>query len=145
MKNTLKNSKGVTLVILLLTILIIAILTGIAISHVDTGKDIRDYNYMCADIELLEGKVQVYYSKNGTIPIVGTTPIANIDLGGQASSKDNANYYKIDLSKLYNVSLNYGGGTIEDKNIYVINEQSHNIYYLKGTEFENTIYYRKIK
>lgn len=141
-----KSQKGITLVILIVTIVILAILASVTIMNFDSGTDIRNYNYMCADIELLKNKVLVYYNNNKTLPTIGD-PIANVKstIQGQATSRDNDNYYQIDLRKLSNVTLNYGGGNVSDKNIYVINEQSHEIYYFKGTAYEGTIYYKPFK
>ena len=98
---------------------------------------------MCADIELLETKVMTYYNEKGTLPVKGD-PIADVKstLGAQASSRDNDIYYQIDVSQLYNITLNYGGGNISNRNIYIINEQSHEIYYYKGTEYQGTTYYK---
>lgn len=141
MKRKLNNEKGVTLVMLMLVIIILAILAGVTISNIDTGVDIRNYNYMKADIELLESKINVYYNNNFTLPTKGEK-IQNLDLSGQASQRDNENYYQIDISLLNNITLNYGGGTIENKDIYIINEQSHEIYYLKGAMYENKLYHR---
>lgn len=140
MKKNLRNDKGITLVMLMLVIIILAILAGVAINNIDTGVDIRNYNYMRADIELLESKINVYYNNNFTLPKKGEV-IKNPDLSGQASSRDNENYYQIDISLLNNVTLNYGGGTLENKDIYIINEQSHEIYYLKGAIYENNLYH----
>lgn len=140
MKKILRNQKGITLIVLMLTIIIMAILAGAVVTNIDIGEDIRNYNYMRADIELLSGKIMTYYNENGSIPTKGSV-ITNPDLNGQASSKDNSNYYQIDISKLYNITLNYGGGTLSNKDIYIINEQSHEIYYLKGAYFENTLYH----
>ena len=140
MKNFLKNQKGITLIVLMLTIIIMAILAGAVVTNIDIGEDIRNYNYMRADIELLSGKIMTYYNENGALPTKGSV-ITNPSLNGQASSKDNSNYYQIDISKLYNITLNYGGGTLANEDIYIINEQSHEIYYLKGAYFENTLYH----
>lgn len=139
---SLKSQKGITLVILIITIVILAILASVTIVHFDSGTDIRNYNYMCADIELLENKILVYYNHYNALPTKGNT-IANAAemLQGQASTRDNGNYYEIDISKLLNITLNYGGGDITDKNIYIINEQSHEVYYLKGMEYEGNTYY----
>lgn len=141
MKKNLKSQKGVTLTILLITIIVIAILLGITVSNIDTGADIRNYNYMCADIELLEAKIMTYYNDNGTIPTTGSV-ITSPNLNGQASSKDNSNYYQVDLNKIYNVTLNFGGGMSAD-DIYIVNEQSHRVYYLKGAELEDVTYHAK--
>ena len=141
-KNILKNERGITLIMLILTIIIMALLLGIVVSNIDIGGDIRNYNYMKADIELLETKIMTYYNKNGSLPTTGgaITEAKNI-LGNQASSRDNDNYYQIDISKLYNITLNYGGGTLANKDIYIVNEQSHNVYYLKGVIYQENIYY----
>ena len=142
-KNILKNNKGISLITLIVTIIVLAILVSLSIRNLDTGTDIKNYNYMCADIELLETKVMTYYNDKGTLPVKGD-PISNVKstLGGQASSRDNDIYYQIDVSQLYNITLNYGGGTVTNKNIYIINEQSHEIYYYRGTEYQGTTYYR---
>ena len=142
-KNIIKNEKGVTLMVLMLTIVTLAILAGFAIRNMDTGIDIRNYNYMCADIELLESKIMVYYNEYNYIPIRGTAFNAKSMLNGQGSSRDNDNYYEIDISQLQNITLYYGGGTVNDKNVYIINEQSHEVYYLQGTVYENATYYKE--
>ena len=142
-KNILKNNKGISLITLIVTIIVLAILVSLSIRNLDTGTDIKNYNYMCADIELLETKVMTYYNDKETLPVKGD-PIPNVKstLGGQASSRDNDIYYQIDVSQLYNITLNYGGGNISNRNIYIINEQSHEIYYYKGTEYQGTTYYK---
>lgn len=143
-KGILRNQKGITLLSLMLTIVILGILAGIAITNMDIGTDIRDYNYMCADIELLETKVRTYYNENKALPILTEGNILNPNLDGQESIKDDeSKYYKIDISKLYNITLNYGGGTEANKDIYIINEQSHEIYYLKGVKYKGNIAHRK--
>jgi len=132
---------SVFMVILILVIIIMAILASAVVTNIDLGEDIRNYQYMRADIELLEAKVMTYYNQRGTIPTTGELIEASSILGDQKNLNDNENYYRIDISKLYNVTLNYGGGTEENKDIYIINEQSHNVYYLKGTEYEGKTYY----
>lgn len=147
-KHILKNERGITLIVLIITIVVLAILIGVAVKNINIGTDIKQYNYMCADIELIESKIMSYYNDKGRLPTQGEAFNAKSVLGTQASSRDNDNYYQIDLRKLTNVTLNYGGGNIEDINnlqgnedVYIINEQSHKVYYLKGVKFENTIYY----
>ena len=52
----------------------------------------------------------------------------------------NENFYIIDIESLENLTLNYGKGYEKEKtdklsqetDIYVVNEKSHNIYYIKG-------------
>lgn len=143
MKKGIKNQKGVTLIILVITIIIIAILGGAVISNLDIGTDIKEYNYMCADIELLKSKIVTYFNSNSSIPTKGNVFNAKAKLGSQASTRDNDNYYEIDIDKLYNITLNYGGGTLSNEDVYIVNEQSLEVYYLKGIEYEGTRYYKE--
>ncbi len=145
-KINLKSQKGITLIILIITIVILAVLASVTVMNFDSGTDIRNYNYMCADIELLENKILIYYNKNKTLPVKGNAIGGATEmLQGQASSRDNSTYYQIDLAELPNMTLNYGRGNISDKNIYIINEQSHEVYYLKGVVYEGNNYYTPFK
>ena len=139
-KISLKSQKGITLVMLITIIVILGILLSVSVTNLDIGTDIRNYNYMKADIELLEAKIMTYYNENKSIPTTGEV-IINPDLGEQASTRDNTRYYQIDITKLYNITLNYGGGTLDNQDIYIINEQSHEVYYLKGATYEGTLYH----
>ena len=144
MKRLLKNQKGITILSLMIVLVVMAILAAIAVKNVDTGIDIKNYNKMCADIELLSNKIQSYYREHNSIPITGSS-ISDVSsqIDYQGTDRDNSVYYLIDLGSLYNVTLNYGGGNLSNKDVYIINEQSHEIYYLKGVKLENQIYHRK--
>lgn len=140
-----RSQKGITLIILIITIVVLSILASVTVMKFDSGSDIRNYNYMCADIELLENKILVYYSKNGKLPIIEGNSIS-ANLNGQASSRDNGgSYYQIDLSKLSNITLNYGGGNSSNKDIYIVNTKSHEVYYLKGIVYDGKTYHTPFK
>ena len=53
----------------------------------------------------------------------------------------------IDLNKLKNITLNFGDyhfdntSNLEDK--YIVNDKTHNVYYLKGIELNDKIYYSR--
>ena len=143
-KNKLKSQAGITLTTLMITIVVLSILVAIVVRHVDTGTDLRNYNYMKADIDLLYSKIMTYYNENNSIPTTGDAFNAKTTLGGQASSRDNDNYYQIDLSQLYNITLNFGGGTLQNGDIYIVNEQSHEVYYFKGVVVDNEKYYHPV-
>lgn len=55
-------------------------------------------------------------------------------------------YYEIDLSKLENITLNYGSeynqasNLTKDSDVYVVNDNLK-VYYLKGIEKGGTIYH----
>ena len=60
--NFIKNQKGITMVYLIITIVVMGILSAIAISTINNSNDVGPYNKMIEDISLLEDKVLIYYT-----------------------------------------------------------------------------------
>lgn len=144
----LKENKGITLVTLILAIVIMLIISSILIYNAGTATKTKALNSMYNDISALTNKIQIYYSKYGEIPIIKEQYI-NVESIKFINQNDNDKYYVIDLEALENVKLSYGKdyeSYKQDKNqelkdIYVINEQSHNIYYIKGVQVDEITYY----
>lgn len=124
--------KGITLISLIMTVIILLILSTITISSIRSSNNVAPYNNMIADITLLEDKILVYYNKYGEIP-------KKADVAGK--ELEGSTYYEIDLSKLENITLNYGIKTDGDEtDIYLVNENLE-VYYLKGIEKSGTIHH----
>lgn len=145
------------MIALSIAIIILAILTSMLTYYSTDSIEIKKLNNMYNDIEQLQEKVSLYYYENEKIPILTKyTGVATI-IGNQKSNLDGENYYVIDLAKLKNVELNLGKdyksvkkqyqvegfNLYEYTDIYVINEDSHNVYYLKGIKVEEKTYYTK--
>lgn len=162
--NNLKNDKGVTLIVLTITIIVLLIITGITINSSRSQLAIKKVNNLYSDIDSINTKVSDYYVKNNSLPVLSDNVFLNssTDLGLLITSKggdssiinpnDDGNYYVIDLSKLDNLTLNYGkdfkkwnSSSIFDEiqDLYIINSVSHQIYYPKGVEFKGKIYFTK--
>lgn len=126
----MKSQKGITMVSLVITIIILLILSGTAIYNMNLSNGAARYNNMVADITLLEDKILVYYNKYGETP--------KLENGITRDS-----YYEIDLSKLENITLNYGTKYNGDNNdVYLVNDNLE-VYYLKGVEKAGEIYHEK--
>ncbi len=131
----LKTNKGITIISLVITIVILTILTGTVISNMKVSNGADNYNKMVADVRLLKDKALIYYNKYGEIP--KTNRSINID---------GEDYYEIDLSKLDDVTLNFGkdhakeGNLTNSSDAYVINN-SLNVYYLKGVQNSGQMYH----
>ena len=153
MNNKLKNSKGVTLVTLIVTIIVLLIVSNVTIYSVKNNLGIEKLKNMQNDIENLSDKISAYYNQYGTLPIIdgeytNTKEIKNAGLINK--NVDKGNFYIIDLSALENLTLTYGKDfknikNTSDKNtlkdIYIINETSHNIFYVKGIKSDGEMYY----
>ena len=154
MKDIMKQEKGISMVSLVITIIILLILTNVMIYNAMDNIYIKSLANLYNDIEILNSKVSEYYERYGNIPT--NTEYTNINKLSKIISKNNdiGKFYVIDLEAMQGITLNYGKdyenikNNIENANnyedIYIINENSHNIFYVKGIKIEengNTITY----
>lgn len=140
----MKNQKGITLVIIVATVVVMAIIVGTISYNSMSSFKLNQYYKMCADIELLDEKIALYYleHKDDADDTNFGLPIDDEKVEASATSADKVNYnpnnsgnlYKIDLTKLDNLSLNNTGD-------FYIDKQSHTIYYSYGIEIEGDTYY----
>ena len=102
------------------------------------------------DLELLADKVSNYYLQTGNIPVVLDSSGNKVQytfttLDFDKDSADNSVYYILDLEAMNGLLLNYGKSGFENLNtsedVYVINEQSHVIYYVKGIKLNEKLYH----
>ena len=133
----IKLDKGITLASLIITVILILILSTITVYTIKFSNNNAPYNKMVTDIVLLEEKILNYYSKNGVIPVTAESAFVNGEV-----------YNEIDLSKLANLTLNYGKDygknmqITESSDIYLI-DNNFNIYYVRGIKESNLTYHTK--
>lgn len=125
---------------LIITITIILVILFILLDTTKNTIALNKLSNMYKDIDVLEDKIAIYYLDNGIIPIK-----SKIEGFKQYSvnPNDNSNYYEIDLDKLENINLYYGKKINGENDIYIINEQSHTIYYYKGIKYKKHEIYSK--
>lgn len=158
MKNVIKNERGVSLISLAVAIILLGIITSMLLYNVKDTKDIERVTNMYIDIEGISDRVSNYYTRYGALPVLNEIDLSNDSTISNWISERNSNsnegplgkndsdkFYVIDLKALENLSLNYGSGFAKitdstlpsDKDVYVINEKSHNIFYLHGIKINN--------
>lgn len=149
----IKSNNGITLVTLTITVVILLIVTNIIIYNVQDNLGIEKLRNMQKDIEELTDRISIYYAQYGKIPVkIRYTKLDEIKASGIISEEiDNGNFYIIDLSAIDNLTLNYGkdyekldhdSNQIDNLNdLYIINENSHNIFYVKGIYVKDTKYF----
>lgn len=140
--NKLKNNKGITMIALVVTIIIMAILLTVVNYGSEKGLEMKELNNMYADILILEEKISLYYLNKGELPLKDSTKTINVNDTIKASNpNNNSEFYEIDISKLNNVSLNNMKDSRNSSDRYLINKQSHTVYYQKGVRLDGKVYY----
>ena len=120
----IRGNKGVTLMALTLTVIIILMLTGAIIYNSRNHISMQKINQLNNDIEVLDAKIDDYYLRYGELPIlcdyVNTKQdfkdiINNNAKGNQLNinldsitDQDGDTYAVIDLERLSGLTLNYG-------------------------------------
>lgn len=150
MKYNIKKEKGVTMVALVITVLILLILTNMLIYNAQDNIYIKKLTDLYNDISILREKVSAYYNEYGKIPVEIKYEKKYIDTSGLSSvlstQNDTGDFYVIDLEAMQGITLNYGKDYEKVKNdkenvnnytdLYIINENSHNIFYVKGIKIK---------
>lgn len=131
------SNKGITMVSLVITIVLLSILTGTITYNISLSNGLEEYNNMIADINLLKDKIIIYHNKYGEIPVTN-----------RKFNLNETEYKEIDLKKLENITLNYGDEYGQEKDlttnsdVYLI-DSNLNIYYLKGIKKSGEIYHKQ--
>ena len=157
----IKKEKGISLVSLAIAVAVLLILTNVIIYNVRDDLKIGNLNEMQNDIQNLRDKVSDYYAQNGKIPAKIEYPnINHLKVAGVISEvSDTGRFLVIDLSAIENLTLNRGADfeTIKTwdalteeqaKNytdLYIINETSHNIFYVAGITIDDEVFYTDVE
>lgn len=140
----IKKDKGITLISLSIAVIIILTITGMILYSAKDGIYIEKLTNMQNDIKNLRDKVSSYYSEYGEIPAKTEYPdITNLQAAGVIGANDTGKFFILELEKLEGLTLNYGEDYEKYKvndytnladltDIYIINETSHNIFYVEG-------------
>ena len=144
----LKSNKGITLITLSITIIIMMILSFTVSVNTSMYIERKKKTNFETDITKLQEEVSHYYVENKELPIANK--YTNVDML-EKDINDNENYYVIDLAEFEDLELSYGQDYYEItdytleindlEDIYIINEQSHAIYYPKGIMYGGVINY----
>lgn len=140
----IKKENGVTLIALSIAVIIILTITGMIIYSARDNIYIRNLTNMQNDIANLRDKIAEYYAEYGDIPAKTEYPdISNLQSAGIIGANDTGKFLIIELEYLSGLTLNYGEDYEKYKagnytnladltDIYIINETSHNIFYVEG-------------
>lgn len=155
-KKNIKKQNGISLIALTATILVLSIVTSIIVYNAKDNIEIREYKKLDNDLEVLQEKVEMYYLKNEKLPVLEKDNeiikyTGNSKFKNNKQINDNDNYYILDLNYIDGITLNFGSEFYKINNektdfnkktdIYIINEQSHRIYYAKGIQVDEIVYY----
>lgn len=143
MKKNKFKERGISLISLAITVTVLLIISTTLLYNSKNVFEQRNLKNMYNDIEVLKDKIDIYYVKNEKLPVLNEYENTDADW-----ITDDDKYYIIDLKQLDRITLIYGkdyekasdqNGIFED--FYIINEKTHQIYYVKGISVKGKIYH----
>lgn len=166
-----KSEKGITLVALITTVILLALVSVPIALHVRDVSAVRDFTEFKDDLLNLRESISESYqqsvdfseNENDTESYIGPKYEGDLsflnsvqDGKNVKNPNDDNNYYIVDYNVLnqklqsklgiHMEKLNYGytNKYIDDRteDVYIINNKSRTIYYVKGYEYNSVTYYR---
>ena len=158
----MKNKKGMSMISLIITVIVILILLATSIGFMGNAVDNSRISAFANDLVEIEDAVRTYYVEKDEFPTSDSDKNAlsqNALLGLISDGKsyledelklngdyiENGNlgaFYKIDLSKIGVASTKRGTKDSGDtSDIYVVSYPSLNVYYVKGIEAKSKFYF----
>lgn len=141
-----KMKRGITVSTLSIAIVIMLIL--VSVSSVAGIRAIKTASYeeFTSKMLRLSDDVNIYVKKNGTLPVkneIVSQAGMNTVLKELITNNGDANntLYVLDLTKLTTESINMGEGNTENLDVFLVAENTNNVYYLKGFEYKGVRYY----
>jgi hypothetical protein len=138
--------KGVSLVTVIVAISIMMILissVSVIGSSAISSANFEEYK---SEIERVANEVNIYVNENNYLPVtnevvdinsLGNEFIADVKEKNDLSNK----FYVIDVSKLNDNNIEKGKGNLTDRDVFLVSENTNNVYYLKGFKYRGEIYF----
>ena len=138
--------KGITATVLAITVAVMSILVTTATVVGTKAIQTAAYEEFMSKIVRVMNDVNEYVLKYNELPtkteIVAKEGLSYNLLNTVKEQGDAYNtLYVIDMNKLGTESVNIGHGTVEDLDVFLVAENTNNVYYLKGIKYREKEYY----
>ena len=138
--------KGVSLLVVVVAITVMLILITSA-TVIGSGAIVTaNYDEYVSELNRVSDNVNEYYVKNNVLPVTGEV-VSSTSLGNEflANIKEKGdseeNLLVVDFSKLNDSTVKKGSGTVASQDVYLVTENTQNIYYLKGFKYKSKVYF----
>lgn len=140
----MKKGLSLSTVVIAISIMLILVSSVSVIgSSAISSANFEEYK---STIDRIADEVNIYITDNGNLPV--TNEVVAINSLGQdflnqvKENGDLANkFYLVDISKLNDYNIKKGRGNVENKDVFLVTENTNNVYYLKGFKYRGKVYF----
>ena len=138
--------KGITVSSLSIAVTIMLILVSVStISGIRAIKT-ATYEEFTSKMLRISDDVNLYVKEHNELPVKNEIiSLAGMDINLKNliinNGDENNMLYVLDITKLDSESINMGEGTTENLDVFLVAENTNNVYYLKGFNYKGVKYY----
>ena len=138
--------KGITVSTLSIAVVIMLILVSTSSVAGIRAINTATYEEFKSKLSRIADDVNIYVKSNGTLPVKNEI-VSQAGMNDKlktllVKNGDGSNrLYVLDLEKLSTESINLGRGTTENMDVFLVAENSNNVYYLKGYNYRGEKFY----
>lgn len=142
----MEKRKGISLVIVIAAVVIMMILISAAAvvgSNAITSANFDEYTL---NISRVSDLVNEYYLKNEKLPITSdVVNISSLPNEFKQELKDNNDasnkLFVVNVELLEDETIKSGRGNLSSQDVFLVAEETNNVYYMKGFKYKSKIYY----
>ena len=138
--------RGITVSILVITVVLMFMIVTTATVVGARAIQTASYEEFLSKVIRVSNDVNEYVIKNNTLPttleIISKEGLPDGLKAELNKNKDATNnLFVVDMTKIRTESVNIGKGSVEDMDVFIVAENTNNVYYLKGVEYRGITYY----
>ncbi len=138
--------KGLSLATVVVAISIMLILVSSVSVIGSSAISSANFEEYKSTIDRIADEVNIYITDNGNLPVtnevIAINSLGKDFLNQVKENGDLANkFYIVDISKLNDYSVKKGKGNVENKDVFLVTENTNNVYYLKGFKYRGKVYF----
>lgn len=138
--------KGLSLATVVVAISIMLILVSSVSVIGSSAISSANFEEYKSTIDRIADEVNIYITDNGNLPVtnevIAINSLGKDFLNQVKENGDLANkFYLVDISKLNDYNIKKGRGNVENKDVFLVTENTNNVYYLKGFKYRGKVYF----
>lgn len=144
----MKNKRGVTTTVIILAVVIMFIILTTATIIGSRNIETVNYEEYVSQLNRVSDAVNEYFIQNETLPtnsaneIIAKASLPDALKNELTKNQDlDNNLYVVDMSKITVNNVNKGTGDSLNRDVFLVAENTNNIYYYKGYKYRGMLYY----